>query len=40
LGQEKSILGHNKTKFRTILGDFLGQETLILGQNKTNYGTK
>ncbi len=33
-------MGHNKTKFRTKLGDFLGQEKLIFGQNKTNYGTK
>jgi hypothetical protein len=26
LGQEQSILEHNKTKFMTELGNFLGQE--------------
>ncbi len=39
-GQEKLILGYNKTHFLIKLGCFLGQEKLIFGKNKTNYGAK
>ncbi len=40
LGQEKLILEHNETNYRTNRVTFLGQEELILSHNKTNYGTK
>jgi hypothetical protein len=39
LGQEKSILGNNKTNYGAEEGDFFGQEKLILGHNKASYGT-
>ncbi len=39
LGQEKLILGHNKTNYGTEKGDFLGQEKLILGHNEASCGS-
>ena len=39
MGQEKSILHHNKMKYGTERGHFLGQEKLTYG-DKTNFGTE
>jgi hypothetical protein len=40
LGQEKSILHHNKMKYGTEQGHFWGQEKLTYGHNETNFGTE
>jgi hypothetical protein len=40
LGQEKLILGHNKTNYGTEKGDSLGQEKLILGHTEASLGQK
>jgi hypothetical protein len=38
LGQEKSILGHNKIKYGKEQIDYLGHEKLTYGHNETNFG--
>ncbi len=40
MGQEKSILRHNKMKYGTEQGHFLGQEKLTYGHSETNFGNE